>query len=196
MNTIIRSLVAAGAAAGITATSFAGAAQAADSGQPKLDLGVHYTVSTAKLEGEAGTVAVRLDNEGAQRYFGEFPLVTFEVKIVTAKGPEGVNRNIRTRGFNGAHVEDLGFDAATSTRTYRIILSNPVEKGVKNYPIAAFDFGIGGTREGQVVQKIVTTQTRRLPGDEANANDQGVDSSVAGNTFDDFGHLGTVSGLF
>ena len=36
----------------------------------------------------------------------------------------------------------------------------------------------------------------RVSGDTPNANDQGVDSTVAGNTRDDFGKVGTVTGLF
>lgn len=194
MFTITRSLVGLLAAGGLAASAGSLSATAAETAD--LDLGVHYTVSTAKLPGHPGTVAIRLDNAGAKRYYGEFPLVTFDVKIVTTAGPEGVNRNIRTRGFNGTHVEDLGFDAATSTRTYRLILSNPVEKGVQDYPVAAFDFGVGSTKEGRIFQKIVTTQKGRLPGDTPGANDQQVDSSVAGTTLDDFGRAGTVPGLF
>ncbi|WP_040157179.1 hypothetical protein [Mobilicoccus massiliensis] len=197
MKNTLRTLAATLAASGVALSG--GVAATADTtpgATAKHDLGVHYTVSTAKLDGHPGLVAIRLDNAGTDRYFAEFPLVTFDVLVKTVKGPEGVNRNLNARGLNGAHVEDLGFDEATSTRAYRIVLSNPVEKGAKNLPIASFDFGVGATKEGRIFQKIVTTQKGRVSGDTPNANDQGVDSTVAGNTRDDFGKVGTVTGLF
>ncbi|STD12437.1 Uncharacterised protein [Dermatophilus congolensis] len=191
MKRMTRRFLAAGAAAAVVA-SVAVPASAADTA-PKRDLAVSYAVSGAKIPGYPGLVTLRLTNAGTDRYYGEFPLVTFEVKIITAKGPQGVNRNIGTRSFHGSHVEDLGFDEATSTHTYRVILSNPVERGTKGMNIAGFYFGIGATREGRVIQKIVTTQKGRLPGDTPNANDQNVDSTVAGNTHTNFGK---PTGLF
>lgn len=93
----------------------------------------------------------------------------------TAEGPEGVDRLITPGYFNGAYTRDLGFDPETSTRSFEVTLSNPVEKGEKQL-IANLNFGDGLTKEGRLKNHITVTQTGRLPGDTSTGNDQNVDS--------------------
>lgn len=173
-----------------------GAAQAAPSTTAPTgaahDLAVSYSTSALKAPGAAGLVAINLTNVGTQRYFAEYPLIQFDVKVTTVGGPEGVDRVITPHSASGAHVEDLGFDEATSTRTFRYTLANAINAKAKTY-VGTLDFGDGLTSEGRVVQKIVTTQVTRLSDDTPNANDQNVDST-AGSTVSDFGR--TLAGRF
>ncbi|GMA40760.1 hypothetical protein [Mobilicoccus caccae] len=159
------------------------------------DLAVSYSVSSLKAEGAAGLVAINLKNVGSQRYFAEYPIIGFDVKVVTVKGPEGVDRVITPSSANGAHVRDLGFDTATSTRTFRYTLANPINAKQKAY-LGTLSFGDGLTSEGRLVQKIVTTQLTHLEGETPGANDQNVDSTQNGNTVSDFGSTKTVTGRF
>ncbi|PMC75096.1 MULTISPECIES: hypothetical protein [unclassified Brachybacterium] len=143
--------------------------------KPALDLVPHFTVSAAKADGFAGLVALRITNNGAKRYYGEFPLVTFRLEVRTDSGPEGVDRLITPGWFNGAYARDLGFDPETSTRTFEVVLSNPIEVG-ETQLVANLNFGDGDTRLGRLHNYLVVTQTGRLEGDESTANDQSVDS--------------------
>lgn len=95
------------------------------------DLGLqpYFTTSTWKASGFAGSVALRVKNVGAKRYWGEFPAVTFRVEVATFAGPEGVDRLITTTNYNGSHVRDLGYDFDRGVRTFEVTLSNPVAAG-------------------------------------------------------------------
>lgn len=143
-----------------------------------LDLEPFLTVSGAKATGFAGVVALHLRNAGRDRYWGEFPAVTFTVEVHTEDGPQGVDRLITAGGFNGAYVRDLGFDAEESVRTFSVTLSNPVPAGEEQL-VASLRFGDGHTKEGRLINRIVITQTGRLSGDESTGNDQSVDSRTA-----------------
>lgn len=164
-------------------------APAADS--VALDLEPYFTTSALKSPGFAGTVALRVKNNGSERYWGEFPLLTFRVQVKTAEGPKGVDRLITARGANGSHVRDLGYNFATQTRTFEVTLSNPVNAG-EDVLLGAFDFGDGNTREGRLRNYMTVTQTARLNGDTSTFNDQNVDSRKA--TVTDLGNPN--SGLF
>ncbi|WJY66977.1 hypothetical protein [Corynebacterium auris] len=164
-------------------------APAADS--VALDLEPYFTTSALKSPGFAGTVALRVKNNGSERYWGEFPLLTFRVHVKTAEGPKGVDRLITARGANGSHVRDLGYNFATQTRTFEVTLSNPVNAG-EDVLLGAFDFGDGNTREGRLRNYMTVTQTARLKGDTSTFNDQNVDSRKA--TVTDLGNPN--SGLF
>lgn len=149
-----------------------------------LDLAPRFTVSSAQAAGFAGTVALRIDNVGAQRHYGEFPTVAFRVEVHTAGGPVGVDRPISFTRFNGAHVRDLGFDTERSVRRFEVHLSNPILAG-ESQLVASFQLGDGLTREGRLTNTLVATQTARLNGDSSTGNDQGISSTTA--TTDDFG---------
>ncbi|AKT51354.1 hypothetical protein [Arsenicicoccus sp. oral taxon 190] len=174
-------------AAGALATGALGAAavpaHAADAA-PAHDLAVSYQVSALKAPGFAGSVAIHLKNVGSDRYYAEYPLTSSVVKVKTVSGPQGVDRVITPQSFHGAHVRDLGFDAATSTRSFAVTLANPVEKG-EDQLVASLSFNDGLTREGRLVQHLVTTQTGRLADDQGGPNDTDVDSRQ--HTVRDFG---------
>lgn len=156
-----------------------------------LDLAPYLTVSTAKAPGFAGTVALRVKNVGTDNYYGEFPTVSFLVKVHQAAGPQGVDRRITTGRFTGSTVEDLGFDPSTSTRTFRVTVSNLIKPG-KEMLVANFNFGDGyiGTANGDRNQKrlqnwIEVSQLGRLSGDVSFGNDYKLDSRVQGVTLTD-----------
>lgn len=198
ITTSSRALRTLGAAAATTALALAGVvgtAGAAHAEQATHDLAVSYTVSSWKAEGAAGLVAINLTNVGSQRYFAEYPIIGFDVQVKTVTGPEGVDRVINPTSANGAHVRDLGFDPATSTRTFRYTLANPINAKQKMY-LGNLSFGDGLTSEGRLVQKIVTTQLTHIEGETPGANDQNVDSTVGGTTRSDFGSTTTVTGRF
>lgn len=175
MKKILSRTAAAAVSAGLLLTGTA-AANAAETPAPaKQDLAVSYSSSALKAPGYAGLTAIYAENVGSERYYGEFPLVTFRVDVKTAGGPEGVDRLITPGYFNGAYTRDLGFDPATSTRSFEVTLSNPVEKGEKQL-IANLNFGDGLTKEGRLTNYVTVTQTGRLAGDTSTANDQNVDS--------------------
>ncbi|OFS21847.1 hypothetical protein [Corynebacterium sp. HMSC04H06] len=150
----------------------------------ELDLKPFIKTSGAKHAGFAGTVAVGAENVGSKRYYGDFPAVQFRVDVKTEEGPEGVDRLITPRSTNGAHIRDLGFDEKTSTRSFEVNLSNPINKGDKQ-ELAFLDFGDGNTKEGRLKNYITVTQTSRLDGDNSKGNDQNVDSRKVGTN--DFG---------
>ena len=150
----------------------------------KLDLEPYFTTSSAKATGYAGSVALRVKNVGTDRYWGEFPAVTFRVQIHTEDGPEGVDRLITRTKSNGAHIRDLGFSADKGVRTFEVTLSNPVNAG-DDVLLGAFSFGDGKTKEGRLTNYMTVTQTGRLDGDTSKGNDQNVDSRKA--TLNDFG---------
>ena len=151
----------------------------------KHDLTVNYTVSSWKATSYAGSVGIHVKNVGSERYYGAFPLVSFKVEVKTASGPQGVDRLITPSWYNGAYVHDLGFNAATSTLTYVVTLSNPVKAG-EDQLIASLSFGDGNTSEGRLTNYIEVTQLGRVAGDTSTANDQRVDSRL--NTVTDFGN--------
>ncbi|WP_144790350.1 hypothetical protein [Kocuria palustris] len=185
MKKILSRTAAAAVSAGLLLTGTA-AANAAETPAPaKQDLAVSYSSSALKAPGYAGLTAIYAENVGSERYYGEFPLVTFRVDVKTAGGPEGVDRLITPGYFNGAYTRDLGFDPATSTRSFEVTLSNPVEKGEKQL-IANLNFGDGLTKEGRLTNYVTVTQTGRLAGDTSTANDQNVDSRQ--HTVTDFGN--------
>lgn len=179
-----------GILAGVGATALVGTAAVAVE-QPKLDLAPVLTVSSWKATGYAGVVALRLKNVGTERYYGNFPAVSFKVEVKTAEGPDGVDRLITPGWFNGAYTRDLGFNAKTSTRTFIVTLANPIKAG-ETQLVANFNFGDGLTSEGRIKNYIKVTQVGRIAGDTSTANDQGVDSRVI--TVTDFGRK--HSGLF
>ena len=149
-----------------------------------LDLQPYFTTSTWKASGFAGSVALRVKNVGAKRYWGEFPAVTFRVEVATFAGPEGVDRLITTTNYNGSHVRDLGYDFDRGVRTFEVTLFNPVAAGDEML-LAAFSFGDGNTKEGRLHNTMTVTQTGRLAGDTSLYNDQKVSSLDA--TVSDFG---------
>ena len=159
--------------------------------QQKLDLKPVLTTSGAKHAGFAGTVALRLENVGTERYYGDFPAIQYRVDVKTAEGPKGVDRLITPRSSNGAHIRDLGFNEATSTRSFEVTLANPINAG-DTVRVANLDFGDGNTKEGRIKNYIEVTQISRLKGDTSTANDQNVDSRKA--TVNDFGKA--AEGLF
>ena len=146
-----------------------------DEAKQKLDLKPVLTTSGAKHAGFAGTVALRLENVGTERYYGDFPAVQYRVDVKTAEGPKGVDRLITPRSSNGAHIRDLGFDEKTSTRSFEVTLANPINAG-ESARVANLDFGDGNTKEGRLKNYIEVTQISRLDGDKSTDNDQNVDS--------------------
>lgn len=58
--------------------------------------------------------------------------------------------------FNGAYIRDLGFDRATSTRTFETALSNPIRQG-EGELIANMDLGDAKTDRGRLVNYIKVT---------------------------------------
>lgn len=146
-----------------------------DEAKQKLDLKPVLTTSGAKHAGFAGTVALRLENVGTERYYGDYPAVQYRVDVKTAEGPKGVDRLITPRSSNGAHIRDLGFDEKTSTRSFEVTLANPINAG-ESARVANLDFGDGNTKEGRLKNYIEVTQISRLDGDKSTDNDQNVDS--------------------
>ena len=143
--------------------------------QRDLDLQPYFTASSWKVPGAAGSVALRLKNTGAKRYWGEFPALTFRVEVGTEAGPEGVDRLITTTQYNGTHIRDLGYDFDRGIRTFEVTLSNPILAGDEML-LGAFSFGDGNTKEGRLYNYMKVTQTGRLAGDTSFYNDQDVDS--------------------
>ena len=146
-----------------------------DEAKQKLDLKPVLTTSGAKHAGYAGTVALRLENVGSERYYGDFPAVQYRIDVKTAEGPKGVDRLITPRSSNGAHIRDLGFDEKSSTRSFEVTLANPINAG-ETARVANLDFGDGNTKEGRLKNYIEVTQISRLKGDNSTDNDQNVDS--------------------
>ena len=146
-----------------------------DEAKQKLDLKPVLTTSGAKHAGFAGTVALRLENVGTERYYGDFPAIQYRVDVKTAEGPKGVDRLITPRSSNGAHIRDLGFNEKTSTRSFEVTLANPINAG-ETTRVANLDFGDGNTKEGRLKNYIEVTQISRLDGDKSTDNDQNVDS--------------------
>lgn len=142
------------------------------------DLSVGYRVSAVKAAGASGAVALEVKNEGKKYYYNSKTPTVFKVSIKTEDGPEGVDRLMNIVPLAGATAQDLGFDAATSTRTWLISLSNPVYKG-RTVTIGTIWFADGLTQEGRIKQKIVTTQVTRTQGDVSFGNDFRVDSTQA-----------------
>ena len=159
--------------------------------QLPLDLEPYLTVSSAKAAGFAGSVALRLRNTGSESYYGEFPVVSFLVEVHTESGPKGVDRLITPRWYNGAYVQDLGFDREKSLRRFYVSLSNPIEAGQERL-IASFSFNDGNTRAGRLKNFIRVSQIGRVENDKSFYNDQEVDSRK--NTLDDFGKQ--IQGIF
>ena len=149
-----------------------------------LDLEPYFTVSSAKAEGFAGSTALHVRNTGSERYWGEFPAVTFRVAVHTEDGPEGVDRLITTTTRKGAYARDLGWDDEEQARIFEVTLSNPINAG-EDADLVSFSFGDGNTKEGRLTNYITVTQTGRLDGDDSEYNDQDVDSRDV--TVDDFG---------
>ena len=102
-------------------------------------------------------VALRLKNVGTERYYGDFPVVSFRIDGKTASGPTGVDRLITPGWFNGAYTRDLGFDAATSTRSFLVTLANPIKAG-ETQLVANLNFGDGLTSEGRLRNYITGSQ--------------------------------------
>ena len=159
--------------------------------QRDLDLQPYFTASSWKVPGAAGSVALRLKNTGAKRYWGEFPALTFRVEVGTEAGPEGVDRLITTTQYNGTHIRDLGYDHDRGIRTFEVTLSNPILAGDEML-LGAFSFGDGNTKEGRLYNYMKVTQTGRLAGDTSFYNDQDVDSRDV--TASDFGKK--IRGVF
>lgn len=179
----------------VSATLGAGLAAPASAAEEKLDLQPIVTVAEGKAPGFAGLAAVRVKNVGSERYYGEFPAITFKIEVKTDQGPKGVDRLITPGWFNGAYTRDLGFDEKTSTRTFETTLSNPVEKGDTQL-IANLNFGDGLTKEGRLKNYITVTQTGRLEGDKSTDNDQNVDSRTPGVTKNHMGKNAGTHGIF
>lgn len=151
-----------------------------------FDLRPHFTTSSAKAEGFAGSVALRVTNDGKKQYHQDDTgtPVRFQVAVKTAEGPEGVDRLITATNYNGAYVRDLGFDRASSTRRFEVTLSNPIEPG-ETQLVGALSFGDGNTKRGRIINYATFTQTGRVAGDVSVDNDQDQDSRKV--TKDDFG---------
>lgn len=155
-----------------------------DNTEHDLDLEPYFTVSSAKAKGFAGSTALRVKNVGNERYWGEFPAVTFRVAVRTEDGPEGVDRLITTTTREGGYARDLGWDEDEQARIFEVTLSNPINPG-EEADLVSFSFGDGNTKEGRLTNYITVTQTGRLDGDDSEYNDQDVDSRDV--TLDDFG---------
>ena len=155
-----------------------------DEAEHDLDLEPYFTVSSAKAKGFAGSTALRVKNVGNERYWGEFPAVTFRVAVRTEDGPEGVDRLITTTTREGGYARDLGWDEDEQARIFEVTLSNPINPG-EEADLVSFSFGDGNTKEGRLTNYITVTQTGRLDGDDSEYNDQDVDSRDV--TLDDFG---------
>lgn len=157
------------------------------------DLRPYFTVSALKAKGFAGSVALRVKNDGTQPYAAASTAhpVRFKVEVKTADGPQGVDRLITPSNFGGAYVRDLGFNRETSTRTFEVTLSNPIEPG-ETALLGSFSFGDGLTKLGRVVNYMEVTQTGRIDGDVSTANDAQQDSRQV--TLTDGGR--TNAGLF
>ena len=158
--------------------------EATDEAEHDLDLEPYFTVSSAKAKGFAGSTALRVKNVGNERYWGEFPAVTFRVAVRTEDGPEGVDRLITTTTREGGYARDLGWDEDEQARIFEVALSNPINPG-EEADLVSFSFGDGDTQEGRLTNYITVTQTGRLDGDDSEYNDQDVDSRDV--TLDDFG---------
>lgn len=150
-------------------------------GQQAHDLEPHFTVAAGKAEGFAGLVALRVKNVGTDRYYADFPAVSYKVEVKTEEGPKGVDRLITPGYFNGAYTQDLGFDEKTSTRTFIVTLANPVKAG-EDQLVANFNFGDGKTEEGRLINSISVSQIGRLDDDKSTANDQNISSLTATKT--------------
>ncbi|WKD58501.1 hypothetical protein [Corynebacterium caspium] len=159
----------------------AGANATAPQEPAAYDLEPYFTVAAGKSPGFAGLVAIRVKNVGTKRYYQDNLATRFRVDVHTASGPEGVDRLITPGWFNGAYTRDLGFNEATSTRSFEVTLSNTINPGSTQL-IANLNFGDGATREGRIRNYITVTQIGRIPGDTSTYNDQNVDSRE--NTFD------------
>ena len=155
-----------------------------DKADHDLDLEPYFTVSSAKAKGFAGSAALRVKNVGNERYWGEFPAVTFRVAVRTEDGPEGVDRLITTTTREGGYARDLGWDEDEQARIFEVTLSNPINPG-EEADLVSFSFGDGNTKEGRLTNYITVSQTGRLDGDDSEYNDQDVDSREV--TLDDFG---------
>ena len=158
--------------------------EATEEAEHDLDLEPYFTVSSAKAKGFAGSTALRVKNVGNERYWGEFPAVTFRVAVRTEDGPEGVDRLITTTTREGGYARDLGWDEDEQARIFEVTLSNPINPG-EEADLVSFSFGDGDTKEGRLTNYITVTQTGRLDGDDSEYNDQDVDSRDV--TLDDFG---------
>ena len=156
----------------------------AEKAEHDLDLEPYFTVSSAKAKGFAGSTALRVKNVGNERYWGEFPAVTFRVAVRTEDGPENVDRLITTTTREGGYARDLGWDEDEQARIFEGTLSNPINPG-EEADLVSFSFGDGDTKEGRLTNYITVTQTGRLDGDDSEYNDQDVDSRDV--TLDDFG---------
>ncbi|WP_058234618.1 hypothetical protein [Devriesea agamarum] len=161
----------------------------ADSKQPPTapathKLAVRYQVSPLKAPGCAGLVAIHLVNVGTETYYMHSPQAKFRVEVHTAKGPKGVARAMTPGYFNGAHMSDLGFDAATSVHAFDVVLSHPIDPG-HNQLVANIAFSDGLTREGRVINEIITTQTVRMDDDHPTESNTDVLSRF--HTWSDFG---------
>lgn len=148
------------------------------------DVKPYMTVSSAKAAGFAGSAALHIKNVGAERYYGDFPAVSFLVEVKTHSGPQGVDRVITPSWFSGAYVQDLGFDRERSAHSYLVTLSNPIEVG-EDVTVAAFSFNDGKTKLGRIENYITVSQIGRLKGDTSFYNDTLVDSRET--SLDDFG---------
>ena len=158
--------------------------ESTDEAEHDLDLEPYFTVSSAKAKGFAGSTALRVKNVGNERYWGEFPAVTFRVAVHTEDGPENVDRLITTTTREGGYARDLGWDEDEQARIFEVTLSNPINPG-EEADLVSFSFGDGDTQEGRLTNYITVTQTGRLDGDDSEYNDQDVDSRDV--TLDDFG---------
>lgn len=141
----------------------------------KYDLRPEIRVTAGKAPGFAGLVSISAENVGSETYYQEFPNTTFRIEVHTEEGPKGVDRLITPGYFNGAYTRDLGFDKATSTRTFEVTLSNPIEPG-EGKLIANLNFGDGLTKKGRLINYITVTQVGRMEDDKSTDNDQQVDS--------------------
>ena len=168
-------------AAALSGTAVAGAAEAptttksAPSTGEKHDLRPAIRVAGGKVPGFAGLVSISAENVGTEDYYAEFPAITFRIDVKTESGPKGVDRLITAGHFHGAYTRDLGFDKATSTRSFEVTLSNPIEAG-EGKLLANLNFGDGKTKKGRIINYITVTQVGRLEDDKSTSNDQKVDS--------------------
>ncbi|EPD69691.1 hypothetical protein HMPREF1219_01020 [Corynebacterium pyruviciproducens ATCC BAA-1742] len=153
------------------------------------------SLTTAKADGFSGAVALRLKNTGTKRYEPDFPYTTFRIEVKTTAQPGdylyGVDRFMTPGWYNGAYTRDLGFDRETSTRTFEVTLSNPIEVG-EEVLIANLHFGDGLMRGHRMHNTITVTQTGGHRGDANVANHTEFKSTDI--TTDDFGNK--VKGIF
>ena len=142
-------------------------------------------LTTAKIPGFSGAVALRIKNTGTKRYEADFPYTAFRMEVKSTV-PEndylyGVDHLMTAGWFNGAYTRDLGFNKETSTRTFEVTLSNPIEPG-EEVLVSNIHFGDGLIRGHRMKNSITVTQIGGNPTDK-NVNKPWESKDITTNDF-------------